>query len=196
MYVVVFLVFCFCCFLQEIKSFFWTKFFRFNFGSFHSWTCGRNRDHGSNGRYTQNSSVSLTVRVGITFGAHTPFGPSACVLWRVVNMVRFLKACLFATLILPRRTFAERRRAENSTNALAHPPCGHGVTAAPRPAPLAKQWVPQDSRQDADRGDLKHYLEPPGFIWRSIGIRRAPSNDTCLENWKRSSFGLNVGIDT
>ena len=37
---------------------------------------------------------------------------------RVVNTVRFLNACHFATLVLPRRTFAERRQAVKSPTAL------------------------------------------------------------------------------
>ena len=100
------------------------------------------------------------------FGAHTPCGPAAAhmCLRRVVNTVRFLKACLFATLVLPRRTFRP-------------PPC---LPAVPHPAPLTKHWAPQDPRQDqtsgrvesghtrngtgppvacADRDDFKHPLK-------------------------------------
>ena len=43
-----------------------------------------------------------------------------------------------------------------------------------------------------DRGDFTGL----SFIWRSNGIRRAPSKDTCLESLKRSSVRLNVGTDT
>ena len=40
------------------------------------------------------------------------------VLRRVVNTLRFLKTCHFATLVLPRRTFTERRLAVKSPTAL------------------------------------------------------------------------------
>ena len=49
---------------------------------------------------------------------HVAPPPLLCVLQRFVNTVRFSMACLFATLVLPRRTFAERRRAVKSPTAL------------------------------------------------------------------------------
>ena len=95
---------------------------------------GRNRDHDGDGLYTRNGSVCFTVTMHLysnrhfsehrdhrSHSARIPHvapPPLICVLWRVVNTVRVLKACLFATLVLPRRTLAERRRAVNSPTAL------------------------------------------------------------------------------
>ena len=133
----------------------------------------------------------------------------------VVNTVRFL---IFATLVLPRRTFAERRRAVKSPAALPTRPHRHGVTAAvPRPAPLTEQLAPQDPRQDLTSGRVEPGQKRTGIacgicgpgclqtspkttgpcvIWRSNGIRRAPSKGTYLESLKRSRFSLNVVTDT
>ena len=136
------LYFVVCSFLFLVYS---SKFFVFCVQSFllldfwcsvSTWTCGRNRDHDRNGRYTQ--SETATSRSTGTTGHvrranfHVAPPPLICVLWRVGNTVRFLKACLFATLVFLRRSFTERRRA-------VHSPRGHGVTAVPRPAPLAKR---------------------------------------------------------
>ena len=38
---------------------------------------------------------------------------------------------------------------------LAYSPRGHGFTAVPRPAPLAKQGAPQDPRQDLTSGRVE-----------------------------------------
>ena len=105
--------------------------FRF---SVSTWARGRDRHHDTSGRNTQNGGVSFTVvmhlfrsRYVSGHGYHWAHSvrilhvappPLKCVLQRVVNTARFLKACLFATLVLPRRTFAERRRAVKSATVL------------------------------------------------------------------------------
>ena len=86
-----------------------------------------------------------------------------CVLWRVVNTVRFLEACLFATLVLP--TFPERRRAVNR-------PGGRGVSAVPRPAPLAKHGAPQDSRKDLTSSRVETERKRNGTAGGIRGPRR------------------------
>ena len=185
---------------------------------------GRNRDHDGNGRYTRNGSVCFTVTMHLYSnryfserGYHWsrsayPCGPPLmCVVWHVVNAVRFLKECLFATLRFAEADLRGASTGRELARGLPYPPRGHGVTAV-RPAPLAKQGAPQHPRQDLtsgraksehkgngtadgirDRGDLKHPLELPHFD-SSGGA--SPSYDTCLEGLKRSSFNLNVGTDT
>ena len=68
--------------------------------------------------------------------------PLVCVLRRVVNTVRFSKACLFATLVLPRRTFAERRRAVKSPTALPTRLVAMASLQC-RAQPVTKQGAPQ-----------------------------------------------------
>ena len=71
---------------------------------------------------------------------HVAPPPLTCVLQRVVNTVRFLN---FAVADF-RGAWTGREVAHH----LAYPPRGRGVSAVPRPAPLTKQGVPQDPRQD------------------------------------------------
>ena len=105
---------------------------------------------------------------------------SYCVLQRVVNTVRFLRACLFATLVLPRGTFAERRRAVMSPTALPARPvavaslqCRAQLLSLnkERPRTLAKTRPRVVCNRDrnvtgppmafADQDDFKHHLKRP-----------------------------------
>ena len=116
-------------FYFSVLTLFYFSEFRF---SVSTWACGRDRHHDTSGRNTHNSGVSFIVVTHLFrscyvsgHGFHWAHSarilhaaPLKCVLRRVVNTARFSKACLFATLVLPRRTFAERRRAVKSPTAL------------------------------------------------------------------------------
>ena len=127
--------------------------FRISDFSVSTLACGRDTQHDTSGRCTQNSGVSFTVVTHLfgtatsqgtgslgALGAHTPCGPAAasCVcLRRVVNTVRFC-------VPLRNSRFAEADLRGASTgrevaHRLAYPPRGRGVNAVPRPAPLTEQ---------------------------------------------------------
>ena len=80
---------------------------------------------------------------------------SYCVLRRVVNTVRFSKACLFATLVLPMADLRGASTGREVAHHLAYLPRGHAVTAVTNPAPLTQQEAPQDPRQDLASGRVE-----------------------------------------